>query len=177
MSSRSNLTACGTRWQKPPFESGAAAERWITTEFIADNDRRTGEKPKIDAIFGLPSVAAMLSALEGAAEPSDWTRATAKALRHRSPLMLHVVLEQVRRARHLGLADDLRMERSLVRHCFHLRSGTASETVEGIRALAVDKDHKPLWNPSTAELVTPEMVQAFFEPAWPAHANPLRHLN
>ena len=160
-----------------PFESGAAAERWITTEFIADNERRTGEKTKIDAIFGLSSVAAMLSALEGAAEPSDWTRATAKALRHRSPLMLHVVLEQVRRARHLGLADDLRMERSLVRHCFHLRPGTASETVEGIRALAVDKDHKPLWNPSTAELVTPEMVQAFFEPAWPAHANPLRHLN
>ena len=56
-------------------------------------------------------------------------------LRKRSPLMLHVVLEQVRRARVMGLADDLRMERDMVRHCFntvHLgRSGSGSETVEG----------------------------------------------
>ena len=73
-------------------------------------------------------------------------------LRHRSPLMLHVVLEQLRRARGMTLADDLRMERDLVRHCFHTahlgRSGAASETVEGIRALAVDKDHAPRWNPA-----------------------------
>ena len=71
--------------------------------------------------------------------------APAATLRKRSPLMLHVVLEQIRRAPQ-GLADDLRMERDMVRHCFFLRPGQ-SETVEGIRALAVDKDHAPKWNP------------------------------
>ena len=102
-------------------------------------------------------------------------------LRHRSPLMLHVVLEQLRRARGMTLAEDLRMERDLVRHCFftrHLaRSGAASETVEGIRALAVDKDHTPRWNPSRIEDVTPEMVAPFFDSPWPSHSHPLRHLD
>ena len=102
-------------------------------------------------------------------------------LRHRSPLMLHVVLEQLRRARGLTLAEDLRMERDLVRHCFftgHLgRSGATSETVEGIRALAVDKDHAPRWSPSRIEDVTPDMVTPFFDSPWPAHAHPLRHLD
>jgi enoyl-CoA hydratase len=76
----------------------------------------------------------------------------------------------------MSLAADLRMERDLVRHCFHHRPGAASETVEGIRALAVDKDHAPRWNPETVEQVVPEMVAPFFESPWPAHAHPLRDL-
>lgn len=128
----------------------------------------------IDHFFALDSVPAIIAALE--ADTSDWARETAALLRHRSPLMLHVVLEQVRRGRAMGLADDLRMERDLVRHCFHLRPGAASETVEGIRALAVDKDHAPRWNPPRIEDVTPEMVQPFFVSPWPDHAHPLATL-
>jgi len=90
--------------------------------------------------------------------------------------MLHVSLEHVRRARKMTLADDLRMERDLVRRSFHLRPGAAAETVEGIRALAVDKDQNPRWNPARIEEITPEMVEAYFESPWPAHAHPLRKL-
>ena len=104
----------------------------------------------------------------------------AATLRQRSPLMLHVVLEQVRRARTMTLADDLRMERDLVQHCFytaHLdRSGVKSETVEGIRALAIDKDHKPIWNPNRIENVTQDMVAPFFVSPWPVGAHPLKDL-
>ena len=57
--------------------------------------------------------------------------------------MVHVVLAQIRKARSMGLADDLRMERDMVHHCFHLRQ--KSETVEGIRSLAIDKYHHPKW--------------------------------
>jgi enoyl-CoA hydratase/carnithine racemase len=128
----------------------------------------------IDRFFGLDSVRAIVAALD--ADGSPWATETAVTLRKRSPLMLHVVLEQVRRGRTLNLADDLRMERDLVRNCFHLRPGAASETVEGIRALAVDKDHTPKWNPTRIEDVAPEMVDAFFASPWPAHSHPLRHL-
>ena len=89
--------------------------------------------------------------------------------------MLHVVLEQIRRARGMDLAADLRMERDMVRHCFYLRPGQ-SETVEGIRALAVDKDHAPRWNPARIEDVTPAMWHPFFDSPWPAHAHPLAAL-
>ncbi|MDP3760432.1 MAG: enoyl-CoA hydratase/isomerase family protein [Ramlibacter sp.] len=132
------------------------------------------DQAAIDRVFALPTVKDIVSALE--ADTSQWAVETAAVLRKRSPLMLHVVLEQIRRGRGSSLADDLRMERGLVRNCFHLRAGAAGETVEGIRALAVDKDHSPRWNPPRIEEVTPDMVAAFFEAPWPAHAHPLRHL-
>ena len=132
---------------------------------------RRGE---IDRLFAAPTVAAIVAGLE--AEGTPWAAQTAELLRKRSPLMLHVTLEHVRRARHMTLANDLRMERAMVRHCFHLRPGAAGETFEGIRALAVDKDHAPRWNPPRIEDVTPEMVQAFFASPWPGHAHPLRGL-
>jgi hypothetical protein len=48
--------------------------------------------------------------------------------------------------------------------------------VEGIRALAVDKDHMPRWNPARIEDVTADMVAPFFDSPWPVHAHPLRDL-
>jgi len=128
----------------------------------------------IDRHFGQTSMQAIVDSL--AADGSDWARATLETLRHQSPLMSAVTLELVRRARTMTLADDLRLERDLVRHCFQLRPGAASETVEGIRALAIDKDHQPRWNPARIEDVTPEMVAPFFVSPWPAHAHPLRGL-
>lgn len=151
---------------------------WIATNIVANEDRIMPTPAVFDAemqaAFALESVPAIVASLEAAS--SDAARAAAQTLRHRSPLMLHVVLEQLRRARAMSLAEDLRMERDLVRHCFHLRSGTASETVEGIRALAVDKDHSPRWNPARIEDVRPDQVAAFFVSPWPAHAHPLREL-
>ncbi|MBA3772790.1 MAG: enoyl-CoA hydratase/isomerase family protein [Ramlibacter sp.] len=132
------------------------------------------QQPAVDQFFSLETVKGIVGALE--ADQSAWASETAAVLRKRSPLMLHVVLEQIRRGRQMELADELRMERVLVRHSFHLRAGAASETVEGIRALAVDKDLSPRWSPARIEEVPHEIVQRFFESPWPAHAHPLRHL-
>lgn len=164
-------------WQtliETPFENGQAVERWITTQFDHLNKSKLEHRIEIDAVFGKGSVVDILNHLESS--PDEWSQATAKTLRGRSPLMLHVVLEQIRRARKLSLSDDLRMERDLVRHCFALRPVSQSETVEGIRALAIDKDHQPQWQPARAEDVDLAEVAAFFVSPWPAYAHPLRHL-
>jgi enoyl-CoA hydratase/carnithine racemase len=157
-------------------------QKLFATQNIAKNVHATRtisqNRPQIDKIFALNSISEIVAALER--DASAWAHETAATLRKRSPLMLHVVLEQIRRARNMRLADDLRMERDMVRHCFHThhlaRTGALSETVEGIRALAVDKDHSPMWNPARMEDVTPEMVQPFFASPWPAAAHPLREL-
>lgn len=155
-----------------------ALDAMLATFSIAGHAGFMGARGLIDHYFSLPTVAAIVSALEKSSD--DWAQKTAAVLRKRSPLMLHVVLEQVRRARAMSLADDLRMERDLVRHCFstaHMaRSGHSSETVEGIRALAVDKDHSPQWNPPRIEDVTAAMVEPFFVSPWPAWAHPLATL-
>ncbi len=157
-------------------------QQWTATNVIAAHAVSTRAEAKIDskieAAFRLGSVTSIVAALE--AQGSKPARAVAATLRHRSPLMLHVVLQQIRRARTMTLADDLRMERDLVHHCFHTvhleRSGPSSETVEGIRALAVDKDFKPVWNPARIEDVKVAMVDPFFVSPWAADAHPLRNL-
>jgi enoyl-CoA hydratase/carnithine racemase len=158
-----------------PFESSNAVEHLVSTKFTEPNAQHKNSRALIDRCFALPTVSDIMSAL--AQDGTSFAQQTLALLQKRSPLMLKVVLEQIRRARAMSLADDLRMERDMVRHCFHPqhlgRSALQSETVEGIRALAVDKDHQPRWQPSSLEEVTPEMVEGFFRSPWPVHAHPL----
>ena len=173
------LNALWADLQSTPFETGNAVEHMVTTKFTTTQAAHKSARNQIDAVFSLGDVPSMVKALER--DCSEFAQRTAAVLRQRSPLMLHVVLEQIRRARRMSLADDLRMERDMVRHCFyprHLgRSGAGSETVEGIRALAVDKDHTPRWQPAAIEEVDSSMVEPFFISPWPASAHPLAHLS
>ena len=157
------------------FESVAAVDKWIATEFIASDTHKTWATSNIDTYFSLLRVKHIVDALEKARDDA-WAIKTAAVLRKRSPLMLHVVLEQIRKARGMSLADDLRMERNMVYQCFHLRPGLESETVEGIRALAVDKDYSPKWSPARIEDVKPGMADAFFVSPWTTETHPLKGL-
>nr|WP_315193002.1 enoyl-CoA hydratase/isomerase family protein [uncultured Aquabacterium sp.] len=124
--------------------------------------------------FSQHTLGDIVASLKG--DHSDWARATLQQMSGHSPLMMGVTLEQIRRARSMPLADVFRMERTMVRHCFQLRLGAASETVEGVRALVVDKDHAPRWQPPTVADVSADRVEAFFEQVWPIWAHPLREL-
>ena len=114
------------------------------------------------------------------AKGDAWAQATAATLRQRSPLMLHVVLRQIRSGRALSYAQNIYRERVMVHHCFHPehlgRAPRHSEVIEGIRALVIDKDQRPLWQPERVEDVTPEMAEGFFTEVWRPGDHPLRQL-
>ena len=163
------------------WPDGAAVLHWLRSQVdTPPPPAPVWQHSDMQHIFALPSVATMLDALgemaRGLGAHATWAQTTLDVLQHRSPLMLCVVLEQIRRARGLSLADDLRMERNMVRHCFHHRPVADSETVEGIRALAVDKDKQPRWKPQRVSDVDAAEVESFFSTPWPAHAHPLRGL-
>ncbi len=126
-------------------------------------------RARIDTHFGADSVAAIMASLEG--DDAPFAQKALKAMRLRSPLMMCVTRELLVRGADLDVAECLRLERSLVRRNFE-----HGEVLEGVRALVIDKDNAPRWNPPSLDLVTDEMVARFFEPVWPAHAHPLRHL-
>jgi enoyl-CoA hydratase/carnithine racemase len=156
-----------------PFESGEAVERWIQSQFTKLEALSFPNKAEIDKCFALKTPLDISLAL--AQDNSEWAQQTLASLNKASPLMVYVVLAQIRKARNMSLADDLRMERDLVHHCFHLREH--SETVEGIRALAVDKDHQPKWAHGQLSDVNETEWPEFFESPWTAEAHPLRHLS
>ncbi len=115
--------------------------------------------PAIEKHFAHDSVAAIRQSLAAEEHPEyrDWAAETLKVIDSRSPLSVSVTLEMLRRGRTLSLADCFAMELHLDRQWFD-----QGDIIEGVRALIVDKDKNPRWNPPTLEEVTPARVAAFF---------------
>lgn len=113
----------------------------------------------IDEHFGQHDVAAIRASLaaETRSEFSDWAEETLKVLDSRSPLAMCVTREMLRRGRDLPLVECFALELHLDHQWF-----AQGDIMEGVRALIVDKDKSPRWNPPTLAEVTPERVQAFF---------------
>jgi enoyl-CoA hydratase/carnithine racemase len=127
-------------------------------------------RPAIDRHFAHDSVAAILGSLESEDRPEcrEWAGRTLQALRKRSPTMLVVTLEQLRRGARLSLAECFRMELNLVHGA--LEHG---DFLEGVRAVIVDKDNRPRWRPERLGEVDPAVVRKFFAPRWNAAQHPL----
>lgn len=168
-----------------PFESGAAIEHWLSTRFMPERDIDVGlrqQRDLIDACFDQSTPQRIVQALT--ATNDAWAAECAATLASRSPLMVAVTLEQIGRARHMGLAEDLRMERDLVWHCFRPPNGAhelatgrpSCDAVEGIRALVIDKDHQPRWQHASANEVEPHEVARFFQSPWDPADHPLAGL-
>jgi enoyl-CoA hydratase len=136
-----------------------ALER-LLTDFAADPGRASlaAHQDEIDRIFSRDSVEAIFEAL--AAADTDWAREQLAMLRANSPQTLKVAFRQLqlgKKARSFG--ENMVMEyrvatRLAQRHDFH----------EGVRALLVDKDKAPRWDPPTLDGVTEALLDEIFAP-------------
>jgi len=125
----------------------------VTTEFVLQKHLK-----QINECFGAPTVEGIFKNLEK--DNSEWAQATIKTLRAVSPISLKVTHRGITLGgQYNSLAKSLQMEFRLVSR--HLED---SDFAEGVRALLIDKDKKPKWNPKTVEEVTDERVQWFFSP-------------
>jgi enoyl-CoA hydratase/carnithine racemase len=140
------------------------------TEIDVANCALAKNRAAIDRHFGHASVSAIIASLNADGEP--FAQKILASQHKRSPLMMCVTLELLQRGGTLQVADCLRLERGVVRRCFEQR-----EILEGVRALVIDKDNAPQWNPAQLADVSDELVASFFAPPWPAHAHPLRDLS
>ena len=133
------LSALWDGLQSKQWKDGDDVVTWVKEHATIAPASPAWLNAHIDTIFRLPTVNQMVDALGQMVlnEPEGWAADTLKALRQRSPLLLAVSLEQIRRGRTMGLSDELRMERDMVRHCFHAdqlsRRGAQTDTAERIR--------------------------------------------
>ncbi|HEY4173835.1 MAG TPA: enoyl-CoA hydratase/isomerase family protein [Rhodopila sp.] len=109
----------------------------------------------IDHCFSAATVSDIVACLE--ATKADWADAALKALRHVSPSALHFTLRALRRGRDLTLKQALDAEFALTRTTM-----AYPDFAEGVRAMVVDKDRKPAWQPATIEQVDPAAIDALF---------------
>ena len=116
-------------------------------------------RPAIDHFFALPDVPSIIEQLLEVSvfDTHAWAIDTANVMQTRSPLAMAVTLELLRRGRHLSLERCFALELHLDRQWFE-----RGDLIEGVRALIVDKDKKPQWNPSSVQAVDAEHVASFF---------------
>ncbi|KAK3430205.1 hypothetical protein EUGRSUZ_E01732 [Eucalyptus grandis] len=116
----------------------------------------------INRCFSRRTVEDILSALEREAtnKVDDWILASIQSLKKASPTSLKISLRSIREGRLQGVGQCLVREYRMV--CHVMRGQVSKDFVEGCRALLLDKDKNPKWEPPRLELVTDKMVESYF---------------
>jgi enoyl-CoA hydratase len=112
----------------------------------------------IDRLFSGDRVEDILRRLDAETGPdAEWAAKTAAAMRTKSPLSLKLALAQVRRGKDWSFEDCMRAEMRIVSRIVH-----GHDFYEGVRAVIVDKDNAPRWQPSALADVTDAEVERHF---------------
>ena len=141
---------------EPPASPLASHEAAITRHFSGKSD-----------------VAAIIASLEHESDSAQrqWAAGIADDLKKRSPTFMEVTKRQIEMGHKLSVADCLRLELGLM-----YRAVEHPDVIAGIRALVIDKDNQPAWQPASVAAVEVATVESFFAPRWSADAHPLANL-
>jgi len=120
-------------------------------------------QPAIDRCFAADRVEAILDALAreaaGAGPDTAWAAETRAGLLTKSPTSLKITLRQLIAGRAFEIEDALALEYRLTQHVM-----AGHDFYEGVRAVLVDRDQQPRWDPATLAAVDESLVDSYFAP-------------
>lgn len=111
----------------------------------------------IEKCFSEKTVEGIIKSLEK--ESSSWSKEVAEALKTKSPTSLKVTLKALQKAEELDFDESIQMEFRLTSRFLE-----GNDFFEGIRAVLVDKDQTPQWQPKTLTEVTAAHIKKYFAP-------------
>lgn len=124
--------------------------------------RITGNIDRINRHFASDKYEDILASLE--ADSHEWAVRERDALGTKSPQTCKVALRQLKEGAAMpDFAAEMRQE-----YAIGSRVVAMHDFIEGVRALIIDKDNAPQWNPATPEEMTDAMLDAIFAPLPPA---------
>jgi enoyl-CoA hydratase len=112
---------------------------------------------EIEKCFSKNSIEEILESLEQSA--SEWSLNTLAILKSKCPTSLKVTLRALQEAEKLNFDACMKMEYRITIHFIQ-----GFNFFEGIRAVVIDKDQSPKWQPPTLVEVKPDQVKAYFSP-------------
>ena len=135
----------------------------LSEEYVPEA-RIMGNLRKIDRYFASDRLEDILDTLDAAAADGDeWAAQEAKTIRAKSPTACKVSLKLLQESPYqLHFVDEMRMEYGIMVRLIH-----HPDFKEGVRALLIDKDNSPNWQPARPEVIGDRDVDAFFEPLPP----------
>lgn len=125
----------------------------------------------IDTVCSHADLADIASAITSMNTGDAWLAKAAATLAAGSPGSAALSAELQHRLLHYSLAETFRAELVASLMC-----AVNPDLAEGIRALLIDKDRTPRWQPATLAEVTPDWLDGFFCSPWEADEHPLEDL-
>jgi enoyl-CoA hydratase len=126
---------------------------------LAVLSRRTA----IQRLFAGADVEAILSRLDaeaaGGGVDAEWTSRTAATIRAKAPLSLKIALAQMRRGAKWSFEECMQAEYRIVSRVLQ-----GHDFYEGVRAVIIDKDNRPRWDPASLAEILPDAVENHFAP-------------
>jgi enoyl-CoA hydratase len=124
----------------------------------APDARILGDRDAIDRLFASDELEDIYAALE--ADGGEWATATLATLKTKSPQTMKVSLRLLREGAAMPtFEDEMRQEYAVGAHVVQRH-----DFLEGVRAVIVDKDNAPKWDPATPEGVTGHVLDQIFAP-------------
>jgi enoyl-CoA hydratase len=118
-------------------------------------------RAQIDRLFGGPSVEAIFAALD--ADGSDLAAAQLATLKTKSPQTLKVTFRQLQ----LGAAMASFVDEMVMEYRLASRVTRRHDFIEGVRAVIIDKDNAPRWDPPDLAGVSEALLDELFAPLPP----------
>ncbi|MEG3165665.1 enoyl-CoA hydratase/isomerase family protein [Sphingomonas sp. PB2P19] len=116
------------------------------------------DKPMIDRLFASDVLEDIYAALES--DGGEWATTTLATLRTKSPQTMKVSLRLLAEGAEMAtFEDEMRQEYAVGAHVVQRH-----DFIAGVRAVIVDKDHAPRWDPATPEGVTDHVIDQIFAP-------------
>jgi enoyl-CoA hydratase len=138
------IDAVLARFDASPGEAPLAAHRASIDRLFADND--------VEAVF---------AALE--ADGSEWAAAQLATLKTKSPQTLKVAARQLQ----LGAAAASFADNMVMEYRIGARVVRRPDFIEGVRAVIIDKDNAPRWDPAALDGVSEALLDEIFAPLPP----------
>ncbi len=155
----------------------ALCENGNPDETLASFSKPAGDAPAqamldvINRCFAGNSVEEILATLDAeTGEHAEWAAKQAAAMRQKSPTSLKIALRQMQEGAKADFEECMRIEYRIV-----TRVADGVDFYEGVRAVIIDKDHSPKWNPTELAGVSDEDVDAYYAPL--THELDLANLN
>lgn len=136
---------------------------------LAPSELATREET-LNARAGSDDLSVLYAALTAPASDDAWLDRTAKTLAKGSPTSAALIFRQWQRGAGMTLAEVFREELILSTQC-----ARHPDFIEGVRALLVDKDNAPQWQPPTLAQVSDAWIAGHYEAPWQG-AHPLAEL-
>lgn len=148
-------------WTDTVADQVSAILATIAQKYTVGSSQTADHQLFIEQFEKANTLEAFRTILSNSTEKDSWIEAGIQSFEKGSPSSAHIIFRQLKEGKEYALEQVFQTELNLAcQCCIH------PDFAEGVRALLVDKDQSPKWQPATLEEVTAEWVDGYFKPLW-----------